>query len=361
MKVVLASFIFMLKNKEVLKSWKVGLLNSGIPQEPYVNSYLNYINILLNNDVPIIFEFNHLARLLGRKPSYLASVINSSTNHYREFSIPKKKGGKRIIHAPYPALFECQLWIYHNILKKIKIHPTAHAFTLSKSIITNASLHLNKRYLLKVDIEDFFPSIKINRIINIFKNLGYSNNVSFYLAQLCCCGEEIPQGAPTSPSLSNIVCRKLDKRFLGLAKKCHYRYTRYADDIAFSGEDISPNFINLVESILSSEGFKINKSKTVLLEESKRKILTGILVNGKTPRVPKSYKRKLIQEVYYIEKYGIFSHISKKRINNPCYIESLLGKLQFLLSVEPENQFAINSLKSIKSIKKGLTINYTFD
>lgn len=333
--------------KEQIKKWRIYFENRQIKKETY-EQYIEYIDVLLNNNVPIIFNFDHLCLLQGRTNEYLASVINSSENHYREFSIKKRSGGLRTITAPYPALLEMQYWIYENILKTIPINPSAHGFTYKKSIITNSSIHKGQKQLLKVDLKDFFPSININRIIYIFKQLGYPNNVAFYLSSICCYENYLPQGAPTSPSLSNLVSRKLDSRLIKLAKKFNLKFTRYADDLTFSGDLIPTKFIEYIESIIKDEGFEINDSKTRLYKNKGKRIVTGISVADNEIKVPRNYKRKLKLELNFIKKYGLESHLSKKKIRKHNYLFSIAGKVNFWLSVEPKNNYAIESKKMLE-------------
>ncbi len=336
-------------NRNTISYWKTGFEKAGLRRE-LIDSYVDYVTPILKNDVPIIFDFNHLCLLLGRTPEYLASVINANSKHYRDFKIPKKSGSYRVISAPYPALMECQYWIYQNILRKIKIHPAAHGFTFKKSIITNAKLHLDQEHFLKMDMKDFFPSIKINKIITVFKSLGYSHRVSFYLSAICCINDELPQGAPTSPILSNIIAKTLDGRLLKFAKKFELKYTRYADDIAFSGSNITVKHLEYVTKIIIQCGFEVNESKTILQQNKGKRILTGISISGSNLKIPKNYKRKLKQEVYFINKFGIISHIRKMKIRNPAYLKTIIGKLNFWLVVEPDNQFAKKSLENLLKI-----------
>jgi hypothetical protein len=197
--------------------WKKFFEESGI-QETLVETYLKYVEGLEQTGAPVIFDLKHLSLLLGRTPAYLASVINGSSSHYRVFEIPKRSGGKRQITCPFPALLECQYWIYTHILSARKIHATAHGFAINKSIITNARIHVGQEHFLKIDLKDFFPSIGINRVIAIFLSLGYTKDVSFYLAALCCYDKALPQGSPTSPVLSNLVAKGMDARLFGLAR-----------------------------------------------------------------------------------------------------------------------------------------------
>ena len=155
-----------------------------------------YVTPLLERNLPPIFDFQHLAHLLGRQAWHLASIVNATEHHYREFRIPKRSGGKRTISAPYPSLCECQRWILDKILYRLRIAGNAYGFVPGRSIVDNASQHVGKTYLTKIDLREFFPSIRIGRIIGLFRSLGYNTQVSLYLAKLCCLNDRLPQGAP---------------------------------------------------------------------------------------------------------------------------------------------------------------------
>ncbi len=332
-----------------IKKWSTFFKNSGV-SEDISEKYIEYIKRLLENNVPIVFDFNHLSLLFGRTTAYLASVVNSPNNHYRNFKIKKRSGGEREITAPYPALLEIQYWIYNNILKNIAINPCAHGFAFKKSIITNATIHKGQKELLKLDLKDFFPSININRIIYVFKSVGYPNEISFYLASLCSFEGHLPQGAPTSPMLSNIITKQLDKRLISLSKRYELKYTRYADDLTFSGDKIPAKFIEYITKIVNDEGFDVNESKTRLYKNRRKRIVTGISVLENELKIPREYKRNLKQELHFIFKYGFVSHVKKKKIRKANYLFSLLGKVNYWISVEPKNQFALDSSKKLFDI-----------
>lgn len=338
-----------MSKRETYNKWK-SYLESRRVQDDIREQYLSYIKILLNKNVPIIFNFDHLSLLLGRTRHYLASVVNSPDNHYREFKIKKRSGGFRKITSPFPALLEMQYWIYNNILKTIPVHSSAHGFTHKKSIITNSKIHAGEKHLLKLDLKDYFPSIKINRIIQIFKELGYPNIIAFYLAQICCYDGCLPQGAPTSPILSNIVARRIDKRLIHLAKKFNLKYTRYADDLTFSGSVISVAFISYVNDIIVDEGFTVNESKTRLYQQKSKRIVTGISVIENDIKIPRIYKRDLKLELYYIFKFGLKSHMAKNKIRKANYLFVMLGKVNFWLSVEPNNEYAKMARTKLKEL-----------
>ena len=226
---------------------------------------ISYVNQLENNCVPVIWGAEHLASLLGIKYEIFARMVNSQKSFYRSFNIPKRRGGYRELSAPYPMLLEAQRWILKNIINIVKVSHYAHGFVAGKSIVSNAELHLSKRYLLKMDLEAYFPSISLNRVVMVFRNLGYPHFISYMLACLCCLNGRLPQGAATSPALSNIISKRLDNRLSALSNKWQLVYSRYADDMAFSGNYISTRFIKVVSDIVKDERFCINKSKTKLV------------------------------------------------------------------------------------------------
>lgn len=214
-------------------------------------------------------------------------------------------------------------------------------------------MHVGHKVFLKIDLKDFFPSISINWIINYFKQQGYPPKIAFYMASLCTLDNSLPQGAPTSPILSNILFYNLDKTLYKFSKKNNLIYTRYADDLVFSGDYISLKFRNFVIFLIKKYGFKINSKKTSLKINASQNIVTGILVKDSV-FVPKKYKRKLRQEMFFINKFGILSHIATSNIRDPNYIYSLMGRINFVLSVELENKEFIEYQNKIKAIiKKG--------
>ena len=328
-----------------LKEWEIYFLGKGIDS---INAtpLLKYIETLNNNGVPVIFDFNHLSLLLGINKETLASIVNSPESYWRSFILKKHTGGYREINVPYPSLQYVQRWIYYNILLQIPVSRYCHGFVKKKSIITNAKWHINQKELLKLDLSNYFPSISINRVIMVFRNIGYNDKVSFYLASLCCLNDSLPQGAPTSPYLSNIVAKPLDYRLIKLAKKKKLHYTRYADDITFSGENISSSLKESIIKIIEKQGFIVNSDKTRLYKRQCKRIITGICVRDKLS-LPRDYKRAIKQEIYYIKKYGLLDHLDKTKNKKRKYCASLLGRISFWLQVEPNNEFALNAKNHI--------------
>lgn len=327
-------------NKNQIENWLLFFQDRGLSHE-LISSYIPYILTLQEKNIPVIFEKQHLSHLIGIKERLLDKIIICPDKFYREFTIPKKNGGRRNIKSPYPSLLMCQKWIYKNILLKDIPHPSCHGFTPLKSIITNALVHTQKKCILKMDLKDFFPSIPINWVIQYFMSIGYTHNVSFSLASLCCYERNLAQGAATSPYLSNLLLKKFDSRIESLCLKYKITYSRYADDLTFSGEYIPHNFSAIVEEIIKNYGLTTNKEKTRLMINTNQKIVTGISVAGEKISLPRKYKRKIKNELHFIMTYGYVSHINNLKVKDPNYLLSLLGKINFWLQVEPDNALAL--------------------
>jgi len=169
--------------------------------------------------------------------------------------------------------------------------------------------------------------------------MGYAFNVAVYLSKLTTTDNVLPQGAATSPVLSNVIAYRLDERISKLCKKLSLNYTRYADDIAISGENFSKSVIKYVENVIEDTGFTVNKDKTRYIIGNKKKVITGLSVTGNELSLPKSYKREIRQQVHYISTYGLTSHLSHIKNRNPQFAYSLLGKLIFWQSIEPNNSY----------------------
>lgn len=294
---------------------------------------------LIEKGVPIILNTYQLSNVLGIKWKSLKKIISNSQKMYYDFNISKRNGGKRKISMPNEVLKEIQALIKEKILEKIKISDKANGFVVNKSIITNAKEHLNKDKILNIDLKDFFPSIHKNRVYYIFKNLcGYNNDVSFCLTNLVTYKNSLPQGAPTSPILSNIVSYMMDIRLDKMSQKLGIKYTRYADDITFSGsyDLINSKLLEYVTTIIEDCGFEINNKKTRFAGKGKKQEVTGLIVNNDKINVPKRYIKEIRQELYYINKFGIKEHRAKVGFENKYYKEHLLGKILYVKSVNNE-------------------------
>ncbi len=173
---------------------------------------------------------------------------------------------------------------------KYRFSGNCHGFVKGRSIVTNCSFHVNKKIILKLDLKNFFHSINKEDVLKVFYNLGFTDQSARYLAELCTLDNHLPQGAPTSPFLSNLACKMLDKRLYRLSEKTKIDYTRYADDLVFSGEKIKKSFYKHVENIIGEEGFKINFKKLFWANNYRAQKVTGLFVNDKVSYGRKNYK-----------------------------------------------------------------------
>ncbi len=276
------------------------------------------------NELPPLDTPKQLAEALGltvpelRWLAYHRDVATSI--HYTRFTIPKRDGRERAIWAPMPKLKAAQRWILASIVEKLTVHGNAHGFLAGRSTLTNAAAHPSPRLVLKVDIKDFFPTITLPRVKGLFRKAGYREQVATLLALICTESPReivqvegkphyvalgprcLPQGAPTSPAITNALSLRLDRRLSGLARKQGWRYTRYADDLTFSLPSNHQGPISLrpmlggIRAIVESEGFELNPDKTTVARRGGRQAITGLVVNHSGslgPRVPREFRRKL--------------------------------------------------------------------
>jgi len=296
------------------------------------------------------------AALLGVEVNRLEEILNNVSGHYQEFCMRKRSRGYRMISAPDKDLQAIQSTIYSRILSSVTIvHPAAVGFRCGRSVVDNAAPHLGKRYVLKMDIHDFFGSIRSPRVRQTFKKIGYPENVSKVLGALCCLHRHLPQGAPTSPALSNIVGYEMDRKLAALAAEYGLTYTRYADDLTFSG-DVFPKeqIIPQVKRIIRDEKFEPNHKKTHFMNQSSRKIITGVSVaSGVKLTIPKSKKREIRKNVYFILTKGLAEHQRRIGSHDPAYLKRLIGMLCYWRAIEPDNTYASDSIAALKRLEKG--------
>ena len=313
--------------------------NSDSFSNDKINNITEIIKTLNEKGSPVIINSYHFSNLVGVKWKYLKLIIKTPEKYYYNFNISKKSGGKRKISVPNKSLELCQKYIKDNILDRIKIHDSANGFAYNKSIITNASLHVNKEMILNIDLKDLFPSIDSKKVFYVFNTLcGYDKNMAYCLTKLVSYDDGLPQGACTSPILSNIVSYKMDIRLKKLAESKGITYTRYADDITFSGDRavVNDGLLKIVSAIITECGYKLNESKTRFQSAKGKQEVTGLLVNNGKVSIPKKYLMRIRQELYYIRKFGILNHKEKSGIYNKFYKEHLKGKIMFVYSVNKE-------------------------
>jgi S1-C subfamily serine protease/retron-type reverse transcriptase len=303
-----------------------------------------------------------LAAFLGLSYSQLARVIYNLPDKYKykEFTINKRSGGERSILSPCFSLKNIQKKLSKILYGVYRQKSPAHGFCKRRNVVTNASQHLSKKYVFNIDLSDFFGCIHFGRVRNMFMKKPYElpYEVSTVLANICCHKNTLPQGAPTSPIISNMITRKLDNNLSRLAQKNNSTYTRYADDISFSftcsykklpraivyekGGETFPGH-ELVQ-IIHSNGFNINESKVRLCKHGQRKEVTGLTVN-EFPNVKRSFVRQISSmlyawdkhgpeatQKYFIEKYQS-SHRQRASDVDPRFENVLKGKINYLKMV----------------------------
>lgn len=285
---------------------------------------------------------------------------------YRQFSVSKRNGGERILSDPMTGLkiVQKKLCFIFNCIYKPR--PSVHGFVLGRSIATNAQIHEGQRCLLSFDLKNFFPSINFGRVRGLF--LAFPFNfppiIATLLAQICCYENQLPQGAPTSPIVSNMICSRLDSDLQKLATRRHCSYSRYADDVTFSTSErffprslaildssINPTEILIgdeLEKIITQNGFCINVGKTRLRRNNKRLEVTGLIVNEKV-NVPRKYVRQIRAMLHAWRKFGpeaaeeefLNRYDTKDRApsrRNVSFKNTLRGKLDFLAMIRGHDE-----------------------
>jgi len=298
--------------------------------------FFQYMDRLVANGMPVIFDIKHLAVLLNVEYRQLLGYIYATHKAYHVIEIPKKTEGTRKIEIPTQQLKMIQSAILKDVLENIRISSNANAYIKGKSIVDNAKYHVGKEYVVSFDLTDFFTTIGYKRVFNIFYYYGYTKEVSYALARLVTKDGYLPQGSPASPYISNIVCLKLDKRLGKLAEKIGCVYSRYADDITFSGSANILNYLCLIKKIICEEGFTINDKKTRIQSRYYRQEVTGIIVNNYM-RVDRRYKQYLRQQIYYCNKFGVDNHLKKIECELLGYKDHLYGIAYFIKMVEEED------------------------
>ncbi|MDC6362993.1 MULTISPECIES: retron St85 family RNA-directed DNA polymerase [Flavobacteriaceae] len=330
-------------------------LKRKIPESELLKN-LTYAKFLFDQRLPIIYDGQHLSYLVGYKFEYLLRATKHTPYFYRHFSIPKKNKKNRYIAEPLPSLKEVQQWILKEILHNLKVSKYAKAYKKKNSLKTNAKFHVNQKYVLNFDFEDFFGTIKKERILNFFISIGYNFEVSDLLASLCTLNNKLPQGAPTSPYLSNLIAKDFDSEIGKYCSSNFIRYTRYSDDLTFSGNFSVGKLDSVVNKSSFKHQFKINAKKTRLTRKSESQRVTGLVVNKKM-QAPVEVRKKFRQDVYYIKKFGLTSHLKKTNIRFGNYLEHLIGIGNHICFINPNDKKAKEELKILLEIKKQRMVN----
>ncbi len=318
---------------------------------------------LVSSGLPVLRAAEDVARALGvtiNELRFLAYARSTSTvSHYRRFLLPKKTGGTRLISAPMPRLKRAQTWILENVLEKVPAHEAAHGFLPDRSIVTNARPHVGAAVVLNLDLEDFFPTVSQRRIKGLFRALGYGEAVATIFSLLTSEPEvdevvldgrtyfvqsgarKLPQGAPTSPAITNVLARRLDRRLAAGAAKIGFTYTRYADDLTFSarsqdeasgkGPDVG-SMLRLARFVIEQEGFVVHPRKTRVLRSGSRQEVTGVTVNEQLG-IERQTLRRFRAFLFQLDKDG---PEGKRWGPSSDVFASALGFAQYVTMVDPE-------------------------
>lgn len=283
---------------------------------------------------------------------------------YQTFLLPKKRGGFRQIMVPITPLKLIQRKLNQVLQSVYPAKDYVHGFVRGSDIVSNAKMHRRRRYVLNVDLANFFPSINFGRVRGMFMAVPYLRNaeVATVLAQICCFDNQLPQGAPSSPIVSNMICARLDSHLKRLARENHCYYTRYADDLTFStrDRDFSPQLavrqggsvtlgVKLREAI-QGNGFAVNEGKVRLQYRSDRQEVTGLTVNWKV-NVRRTFVREIRAMLHAWEKHGYLdaqndffarNSLALPANGSPLFREVIRGKIHFLGYVRNKDQLYRN-------------------
>lgn len=333
-----------------------------------------------------VLTLRHLAHMCNVPYPFLRKIVerDRAIDFYRVFSLKRKNQGlrkrPRFVCVPHPLLMRAQRWIHHNILLYAKPHSASKAYGRDCSILDAAQPHCLATWLIKMDITKFFDAIVENSVQHAFEKLGYQPLISFEMARICTrlrlrgnISKEsdksysaiskytnmhlghLPQGAPTSPVLANLVAHKLDIAISNMAAREEITYTRYADDITLSyrGRKFSRSkaarIIDECYGIMRGMGFFENQTKTRVVPPGSRKIVLGLLVDGVRPRLTPEFKNSMRSHLYYLSKFGPSNHASSRGFDSITGLQNhLYGLAAFAVGVD--KKWGRATLKELNSI-----------
>jgi RNA-directed DNA polymerase len=343
----------------------------GIDRDTLQNAVTQIERVIVPKpDLPALLTLKHLARRTDTDYKALRSIISDNGAHYQSFRIRKRSGGIRVINVPAPTLMLIQRWIARFILNPLPVHHCSFAFKPAASILRCASRHLGARWLVKMDVASFFSSISEIQVYRVFRSAGYQPLMAFELTRLTTLAPTmseryllpqwqahrhpspigsyrsrrigyLPQGAPSSPMLSNLVMRDLDAEIESVALAAGLRYTRYSDDLTFSttnqfDRNRAIRVVREVSNILRTKGLHPNARKTTIVPPGARKIVLGLLVDNSHARLPKEFRSRLRQHLYFLQKLGPFEHAKSRGFESVGGMyRHIRGLIDFAKMVEP--------------------------
>jgi len=299
-------------------------------------------------------ELSSLERDLGISAKTLYAVSNNLGKHYHNAKLPKKSGGYRNLSVPDEVLKSIQRRIADVLLIHRPTSRYAKAYRFGSSTLRNAKHHVGKQVVLKLDILHFFDSIRYSTVKDkVFPAEIYAEPLRILLTMLCYHKDALPQGAPSSPAITNIILYAFDEQIGQWCRDQGIAYTRYCDDMTFSGDFDPAEVVRFVRLELKKMGFLLNEQKTKVQRPGQQQTVTGIVVNEKLS-IPAAYRRKLRQELYYCRKFGISEHLQKigLEMTEDTYRMQLLGKINYVLQLSPGDTDMLDARKWLRQKAK---------
>ena len=299
-------------------------------------------------------ELSSLEQDLGISAKTLYAVSNNLSKHYRKAKLPKNGGGFRNLSIPDEVLKSIQKQIAEVLLIHSPTSRYAKAYRFGSSTLRNAKHHVGKQVVLKLDILHFFDSIRYSTVKDkVFPEEIYAEPLRILLTMLCYYKDALPQGAPSSPTITNIILYEFDEQMGQWCRDRGIAYTRYCDDMTFSGDFEPSEVIGYVRLELKKMGFLLNEQKTRIQRPGQQQTVTGIVVNEKLS-IPADYRHKLRQELYYCRKFGIQEHLQKIGLEIPenTYRMQLLGKVNYVLQVHHNAKDMLDAKKWLQQSMK---------
>jgi RNA-directed DNA polymerase len=252
--------------------------------------------------LPVIQNLDDFSVVTHISKYTIYQLSKHSDKYYKTYEIPKKSGGKRKISQPSKKLKGLQSWILVNILNKIQVSPSCKGFRKGSSTLENALPHIGANTILNLDLKNFFPTITSNQVYNVFKTIGYNKLIATVFTNICTYEETLPQGSSCSPMLANLTAWTLDLRIQGYVGKRGISYTRYADDLSFSG--LNPTkvikIIPMIKEIINDENFIVNHKKTRIASSARAKIVTGLIINEDSVGIGKQKYKDLRAKIHHL-------------------------------------------------------------
>lgn len=288
--------------------------------------------------LPILENLYDISTATRLSQKIIYNFSKHNIHYYKQFTIPKRNGDKRLIAQPCSELKVLQSWILRYILQDLVVSTSSKGFEKNSSILNNALPHKGSNAILTIDLENFFPKIRVNWIFTLFRSLGYNDFVSSIFSSICTFKSGLPQGSPSSPKLSNLVCIKLDLRLQGYVGKRNIVYTRYADDLTFSALTITrlTRAYKTITKIIKDENFEINTNKTRIAGPSRCKKVTGLVISDDVVGIGRLKLKILRSKLHHL---CIDNNVTMKDVDH------IKGWLSFVKSVDKKRWKILQNYK----------------